>query len=75
MNGIIENKWASKIKNAKNISIGEFIIIGHRGDRVHAPENTIPSFEKGIKCKANVIEFGIRVTKDGSYCGDAWCYG
>ena len=49
----------------KNISTGEFMVIGHRGDRAYAPENTVPSFEKGIKCKANMIEFDIRLTKDG----------
>jgi len=52
-------------KIQKNISIGEFMVIGHRGARAYAPENTVPSFEKGIKCKANMIEFDIRLTKDG----------
>ena len=49
----------------KNISTNEFMIIGHRGARAYAPENTVPSFEKGIKCKADMIEFDIRLTKDG----------
>ncbi|MCK4420135.1 glycerophosphodiester phosphodiesterase, partial [Candidatus Aerophobetes bacterium] len=43
----------------------EFMVIGHRGARGYAPENTAPSFEKGIECKANMIEFDVRLTRDG----------
>ena len=45
--------------------LSEFMVIGHRGAKGYAPENTIPSFEKGIECKANMIEFDVRLTKDG----------
>lgn len=40
-------------------------IIGHRGARGLAPENTIASFQKALEHKVNEIEFDVRVTKDG----------
>ena len=39
-------------------------IIGHRGARGLAPENTIASLKKAINCAADEIEFDLRVTKD-----------
>jgi len=44
--------------------LSDFMVIGHRGARGYAPENTVPSFEKGIECKANMIEFDVRLTRD-----------
>jgi glycerophosphoryl diester phosphodiesterase len=40
------------------------IIIGHRGARGLAPENTLASFYKAIEHKVAMIEFDVRVTKD-----------
>ena len=40
-------------------------IIGHRGARGLAPENTIASLQKGLDHNADAIEFDVRVTKDG----------
>lgn len=40
-------------------------ITAHRGDSAHAPENTIPAFEKAIENGADVIELDVRQTKDG----------
>jgi len=39
-------------------------IIGHRGARGLAPENTIASIEKALECGVNEIEIDVRVTKD-----------
>jgi glycerophosphoryl diester phosphodiesterase len=39
-------------------------IIGHRGARGLAPENTIAALHKGIEHQADMVEFDIRVTKD-----------
>ena len=39
-------------------------IIGHRGARGLAPENTIASLQKGLQHHADQIEFDVRVTKD-----------
>jgi glycerophosphoryl diester phosphodiesterase len=40
-------------------------IIGHRGARGLAPENTLAGFRAGIKAGADWIEFDVRATKDG----------
>ena len=48
----------------KNL-FSDFMVIGHRGAKGYAPENTLPSFEKSIECKANMIEFDVRLTRDG----------
>ena len=42
----------------------ELKIIGHRGARGLAPENTIVSLLKALGCKVDMIEFDVRVTKD-----------
>lgn len=39
-------------------------IIGHRGARGLAPENTIASLQKGLQHHADELEFDLRVTKD-----------
>ena len=40
-------------------------IIGHRGAKGLAPENTLVSFDKAIEHGVDEIEFDVRVTKDG----------
>jgi glycerophosphoryl diester phosphodiesterase len=40
-------------------------IIGHRGARGLAPENTIASFKKALQHNVDEIECDLRVTKDG----------
>jgi glycerophosphoryl diester phosphodiesterase len=40
-------------------------IIGHRGARGLAPENTIASLRKGLEHHVDMLEFDLRVTKDG----------
>lgn len=40
-------------------------IIGHRGARGLAPENTVAAVQKGIQHKVDMVEFDLRVTKDG----------
>src|SRR5579871_6089782 len=39
-------------------------IIGHRGARGLAPENTIASLQKGLEHHVDELEFDLRVTKD-----------
>jgi glycerophosphoryl diester phosphodiesterase len=41
------------------------IIIGHRGARGLAPENTLAAIKKGLAYHADEIEIDIRVTRDG----------
>jgi glycerophosphoryl diester phosphodiesterase len=40
-------------------------IIGHRGARGLAPENTIAALQKGLEHHVDILEFDLRVTKDG----------
>jgi glycerophosphoryl diester phosphodiesterase len=40
-------------------------IIGHRGARGLAPENTIASLRKALEHHVDMLEFDLRVTKDG----------
>ena len=41
------------------------MIVAHRGDSVHAPENTIPSFELAWEKGADAIEGDFQLTRDG----------
>lgn len=40
-------------------------VIGHRGNRSHAPENTIPSLLEAVALGADGVEFDVQVTRDG----------
>ena len=40
------------------------LLIGHRGARAYAPENTLQSFRKAIEMGVNAIELDVRKTKD-----------
>ncbi len=40
-------------------------VIGHRGNRAHAPENTIESFAQAVSAGADAIEFDVHLSADG----------
>jgi glycerophosphoryl diester phosphodiesterase len=40
-------------------------VIGHRGNRAFAPENTIESFAQAVALGADAIEFDVRLSADG----------
>ncbi|MDO8501062.1 MAG: glycerophosphodiester phosphodiesterase [Gemmatimonadaceae bacterium] len=40
-------------------------VIGHRGNRAHAPENTVESFAQAVALGADAIEFDVRLSADG----------
>lgn len=40
-------------------------VIGHRGTRAHAPENTLESLAQAVAAGADAIEFDVRVSADG----------
>lgn len=40
-------------------------VIGHRGNRAHAPENTLPSLLEAVALGADAVEFDVQVTRDG----------
>jgi glycerophosphoryl diester phosphodiesterase len=41
------------------------IIIAHRGDKIHAPENTLAAFRRAAENGADAIEFDVKLTADG----------
>ncbi|HET7143130.1 MAG TPA: glycerophosphodiester phosphodiesterase family protein [Anaerolineales bacterium] len=41
------------------------VIFAHRGDLIHAPENTLPSFEQALKKGADGVELDAKLTADG----------
>ncbi len=41
------------------------VVIAHRGDSKHAPENTLASFESAYRQGADAIEFDVKLTADG----------
>ncbi len=41
------------------------ILLAHRGDLAHAPENTLPSFQQAIQKGADGVELDAKLTADG----------
>jgi glycerophosphoryl diester phosphodiesterase len=41
------------------------ILIGHRGGRFEAPENTLPGFRYALDLGLEAVEFDLRLTRDG----------
>ncbi|MDP3938422.1 MAG: glycerophosphodiester phosphodiesterase [Deltaproteobacteria bacterium] len=41
-------------------------ILGHRGAKGHAPENTLPSFRKALELGADILEMDVHATRDGT---------
>lgn len=46
------------------LRVNEFLCIGHRGARGHAPENTLLSIDTGIRLGADMIEFDVQRCED-----------
>lgn len=46
------------------MSYGQLQIIGHRGAKGLAPENTLASIKKGLDSEVDMIEIDVRTTKD-----------
>lgn len=40
-------------------------VIGHRGNRAHAPENTLESLRQAVALGVDAVEFDLRVSRDG----------
>lgn len=41
------------------------LLLGHRGDPEHHPENTLESFLSAIRCGADGVELDVQVSRDG----------
>ena len=44
---------------------GKVLVLGHRGAKGHAPENTMVSFRKGYELGSDLLELDIHVSRDG----------
>jgi glycerophosphoryl diester phosphodiesterase len=44
---------------------GSFDLQGHRGARGHAPENTLPGFERALVIGVDTLELDVGITRDG----------
>jgi glycerophosphoryl diester phosphodiesterase len=40
-------------------------VVGHRGNRAHAPENTLESFRQAVALGVDALELDVRLSKDG----------
>jgi len=49
----------------KLLDPGARLVIGHRGNRAHAPENTLESFREAVALGVDAVEFDLRVSRDG----------
>lgn len=43
----------------------KFVVVAHRGNHVHAPENTLEALENAIKAEVDYVEVDLRTTRDG----------
>ncbi len=50
-----------------NPAFKRVMVCGHRGAPLHAPENTIPSFQQAVGMGADIIEIDARYTRDGRW--------
>ena len=41
-------------------------VVGHRGNRAHAPENTLESMRQAVALGVDAVEFDLRVSRDGT---------
>jgi glycerophosphoryl diester phosphodiesterase len=42
------------------------LVIGHRGNRAHAPESTLESLREAVALGVDAVEFDLRVSRDGT---------
>jgi glycerophosphoryl diester phosphodiesterase len=47
------------------LDLGARPVIGHRGNRAHAPENTIESFAQAVSAGADALELDVHLSADG----------
>jgi glycerophosphoryl diester phosphodiesterase len=55
-----------EMKLIMNNASSETMVMAHRGDSVHAPENTLPAFQAAIDYGADAAEMDVQMTKDGT---------
>ncbi len=47
------------------LDVSARLVIAHRGNSMHAPEDTVESFRQGLALGADGLEFDVRVSADG----------
>ena len=47
------------------IDLSRPVVIAHRGDKAHTPENTLSAFKMAARNGADAIEFDVKLTADG----------
>jgi glycerophosphoryl diester phosphodiesterase len=62
--GMLRQLFALLLLGTMSATAQTILVHAHRGGRAARPENTIPSFEYGIKQGADVLELDLAVTKD-----------
>jgi glycerophosphoryl diester phosphodiesterase len=45
----------------------KIVVIAHRGEHLHHPENTLPAFQAAIDAGADYFELDVRTTSDGKF--------
>lgn len=56
---------ARRVPRVPAFSAHAVTVIGHRGARGRAPENTLPAFRRGIELGADALELDLRLSADG----------
>jgi glycerophosphoryl diester phosphodiesterase len=59
---LAQTAWTPVPDAAKKI-----VVISHRGEHLHHPENTLPAFQAAIAAGADYIELDVRTTSDGKF--------
>lgn len=66
--GVASTTLSERAARESMVPTGEpVIVVGHRGTKYLAPENTIAAFDKAIAIGARAIEMDVRMTKDGEF--------
>lgn len=65
MNAIINLIIAFSLVNSPNASMPQRGICAHRGAMDTHPENTVAAFREAVRLGVHMIEFDVRMTKDG----------
>ncbi len=53
-----------RLKNFVELDYSRPLVIAHRGDRINAPENTLPAFEKAVELGCPMLELDLALSKD-----------
>ena len=59
-------EWIQRLAQALQPEELRFLRIAHRGASAHAPENTVAAFRKAAELQADMVEFDVQLTADGT---------